>query len=179
LFRKEAGQHGYCKELSQVGHCEETIFTHEMKRLGWKLIIEPKAVCYHLKEQTGGIREKTTSDMWKHDHNVFMDLLDKWQVKTTDYIWIVLNNGIGDHYIFKKVLPDLKLKYKTYKIILSADHPEIFEADKQLIITDLEIANCYCHNDLSSFNIYQFMLIEAKKGNIMNLETAYRRMYNI
>lgn len=179
LFRKEAGQHGYCKELSPVGHCEETIFTYEMRRNGWKLLIEPKAVCYHMKEQTGGIRENTIKEMWQHDHNLFMDLLDKWQVKTTDYIWIVLNNGIGDHYIFKKILPDLQEKYKTYKIIISADHPEIFKTDNQLIITDLEIANSYYRNDLSNFNVYKYMLIQAQKGNIMDLENAYRSMYKI
>ena len=62
---------GYCMELSPVGHREETIFTYELKRHGWKLIFEPKAVTWHLRENTGGIRSWKGEDNYRHDDEIF------------------------------------------------------------------------------------------------------------
>jgi predicted phosphatase len=47
LYRKSAAKHGYCSELSPVGHREETIFTHQMKRNGFKLLVNPKCITWH------------------------------------------------------------------------------------------------------------------------------------
>ena len=56
LYRKEAAQHGYEMTLSPKGFREETIFTYEMKRKGWNLLVTPKCVTWHYQQPTGGIR---------------------------------------------------------------------------------------------------------------------------
>jgi glycosyltransferase involved in cell wall biosynthesis len=56
LFRKEAAGHGYEMGLSPKGFREETIFTYEMKRKGWGLLITPHCVTWHYQSPTGGIR---------------------------------------------------------------------------------------------------------------------------
>ena len=56
LFRKEAAKHGYEMTLSPKGFREETIFTYEMKRAGWDLLITPHCVTWHYQQPVGGIR---------------------------------------------------------------------------------------------------------------------------
>ena len=111
MFRKAAATHGYNKELSQVCYAEETLFTYEMTRNGLDCLINPNAIIWHFYSKTGGIRENTKSEMWKHDNVILQQKLKDWNIKalTPQKSWlykdvtynISFNNGcqvdiIGD-----------------------------------------------------------------------------------
>jgi GT2 family glycosyltransferase len=171
LYRKEAAAHGYCKELSRIGHREETIFTHEMKRKGWKLLVTSDAVTWHFRESTGGIRSDSHAEMWHDDDKIFKKKLEEWEIKPRDIKLIVMDNGIGDHLIFKKIIPDLKAKYKD--IVMSVCFPEVFETDGIPLIS---IAEAKQMMNIDELNIYKFM---GDNKWTASIENAFRKLYNI
>lgn len=126
VYRRIAGKHGYCKELSKVGHREETIFTHEMKREGWFLYIDRSAVTWHLRENTGGIRKLGQADMWAADEAVFQRKIQEWGVEHTNRRWINMDCGIGDNWMFKMILEQIMAKYAGDRITIATAHPDVF-----------------------------------------------------
>jgi cellulose synthase/poly-beta-1,6-N-acetylglucosamine synthase-like glycosyltransferase len=56
IFRREAANPDYGIGLSPKGHREETIATFDMKKRGWKIIFNPHAITWHIRQPTGGIR---------------------------------------------------------------------------------------------------------------------------
>lgn len=174
LYRKEASKHRYCLELSRVGHREETIFTYEMKRAGWKILVDTSAVTYHLRAAEGGIREKTDESLWNHDEMVFMKKMLAWQVVPREYKVAILDNGLGDHFIFKKVLPDLIKKHGKDNIIISACYPEVFAESGVKIISIADSAALVPNKD--DLNIYKFMIDHSWKKTV---EEAYRGLYQL
>lgn len=171
LYRKEAAAHGYCKELSRIGHREETIFTYEMKRNGWKLLVTSEAVTWHMRESTGGIRSGSHAEMWHDDDKIFKKKLGEWGVKPRDIKLIVMDNGIGDHLIFKKIIPDLKAKYND--IVMSVCFPEVFEKDGIPLIS---IAEAKQMMNIDELNVYKFM---GDNKWTSTIEKAFRKLYNI
>ena len=127
LFRKEAAKHGYNKDLSPVGHREETLFTYEMKRNGWKLIIDTNLVTWHLRESSGGIRSYSDGSLWAKDEAVFNAKLAEWGIKPASKILVNMDNGLGDHWIFKPVLEKMLDKNVHDIIIVAACYPGVFE----------------------------------------------------
>jgi O-methyltransferase involved in polyketide biosynthesis len=82
LFRKEAGAHGYCPDLSIVGHREETIFTYEMKRAGWDILVDTSARTWDMQQPTGGTRQfDGREDLFEHNEAVFRGKLLAWGVE--------------------------------------------------------------------------------------------------
>ena len=80
MFRKESAN-DYCQELSQVGYSEETIFTYEMTLRGLDCLINPNAIIWHFHAKTGGIRDNTKTEMWKHDDKILQQKLKMWGIK--------------------------------------------------------------------------------------------------
>jgi hypothetical protein len=180
LFKKEAASHGYCKDLSPVGHREETIFTYEMFRNGWKLIVTPKAITWHVKQGQGGIRSfHNNPEHWDHDEKVFKAKLQEWhkEVVKSDVKLIVLDNGMGDHIMFKTILPEIKEKYSNRKIILGVCYPEIFEDDHDVKLISIHESKEMCSRaniDYENFNIYKFCIDRNWKRSLID---AFRKMY--
>jgi GT2 family glycosyltransferase len=81
LFRKEAGKHGYELKLSKVGHREETIFTYEMVRNGWKLVVLTGVKTWHMRYGAGGIRSDQQVKLFENDEAIFHEYIKKWGVK--------------------------------------------------------------------------------------------------
>jgi len=48
----------------------------------------------------------------------FENKLKEWKITPNTYQEFVLDNGLGDHLIFKSLLPKIYEKYKDSKIIL-------------------------------------------------------------
>jgi len=168
---------GYCMELSPVGHREETIFTYELKRHGWKLIFEPKAVTWHLRENTGGIRSWKGEDNYRHDDEIFKRKLSEWGVKLNEYKFAVLDNGMGDHQMFKNILPEIREKNKDRKIVIGCHCPELFaDCPNEIIVNMIEasLIGANSHIDLKQFDIYDFCMKNNWTGHMMD---AYRKMY--
>lgn len=129
LYRAEAGRRagGYSKLLSPVGHREETMFSHEIKRAGYKLLVTPEALTWHFREGTGGIRSYTDGSLWDKDEKVFRAKLQEWGVVPREYKIVVLNNGLGDHFMFKSIIPELIEKNPGKRIIIANCFPEVFK----------------------------------------------------
>jgi glycosyltransferase involved in cell wall biosynthesis len=164
VYRKD--QDYYPTGLSRVGHREETIMTYRMRRQGWRLIVDPGAITWHLRGPTGGIRGEK-GDFWAKDEQIFSQMLIDWGVRPTIYKTITLDNGIGDHYAFRKVLPKILSRYPNF--ILACCYPDVFSSFPVRIVSIGE-ARAAGWGD----NIYRFMVENNWKGNIVE---AYEKYY--
>ena len=126
LFRKTAATHGYPLNLSTVGHREESIFTHEIYRNKWKLMVAGNAIIWHLKNPSGGIRSFNNHSLWQHDEEIYLGKLKEWGVRPKEYFLCYLDNGIGDHYVFKSILPEIRKRHPQKKIIIGACYPNVY-----------------------------------------------------
>lgn len=171
LFRKNAAKDGYDMTLSRVGHREETIFTYQMKMNGWKLMITGECITWHFNDPKGGIRDNTKEEMWKHDEQIFSGYMNKWGVRKSDVIPFILDNGLGDHYMFKTILPSLLLHYASKKTILACCYPEVFKGFEIPIIS---IAQARTMFDCSRYDVYKWMIDHNWKGTVID---AYRKLY--
>jgi len=176
IYRKEVAEQvgGYCMELSKIGHREETIFTYTMKKAGYKLLVDSSAVTWHMKAEQGGIRSESNASMAQHDESIFRTKLQEWGVTPKDIKLCVLDCGLGDHLVFKKLLPELKNKYSN--IVMAVCYPEVFEDDKN-DITLISIANAQQMLNIDEFNLYKYLWENVNRK--MTLEQAYKELYKI
>jgi len=155
-FLYRAGVHDYNLGLSRVAHREETLFTYGIYKKGYKLLAIPNAVTWHMKNPVGGIRDGQKQEMFEHDEKIFRNTIN-YQDKTV----VVLNNGMGDHIVFNKILPEIK-------------NPVVFGCYPE-IIPCKSIAEAYAlFGDLDQWNIYKKM---AEWNWTESLEKAYRKLY--
>ena len=155
-FMYRAGVCDYNLGLSRVAHREETLFSWSLHQKGYKLLVIPDTITWHLKGQTGGIRVNDKREMYEHDERIFKQIVD-YQDKTI----VVLNSGLGDHIVFNRVLSDIKnpIVYGCYPEIL--DCRSIAEAQ-------------HLFGSVEQWNIYAKMAQWKWKGS---LEDAYRKLY--
>ena len=155
-FLYRAGVHDYNLGLSRVAHREETLFSYGIKQKGYRLLVVPDCTTWHLKSPSGGIRSETNEQLYAHDEQIFRNI-----VNLKDHTIVVLNCGMGDHIVFKRVLPDI-----VNPIVFSC-YPEIIPgrsiAEAQALFGDIE-----------SYSIYRKMDQWNWKDS---LENAFRKMY--
>jgi GT2 family glycosyltransferase len=174
LFRKEAGKHGYELKLSKVGHREETIFTYEMVRNGWKLVVLTGVKTWHMRYGAGGIRSDQQVKLFENDEAIFHEYIKKWGVKAASLKVIPLDAGIGDHYAFRSVLSAIKEKHKGYRIIIGACYPAAFEGEEGIEVISLAEAASFVK--VEDFNIYGWMDRHNWKKS---LAEAYKAAYTL
>jgi hypothetical protein len=178
LYKKEASSHGYCLNISPAGYTEETIFSHEMYRNGWKLIINPKALTWHVRECQGGTVEhyEKHPEYQASDERVFQAKLKEWGVKVKERKLIILDNGKGDHIMFKSILPKIKDRFKDKEIIMAVSYPEIFDGDGIRLISIAD-GKEICKReglDFEDFNIYKFC---GERQWTRHLSEAFLELY--
>lgn len=157
-FLYRAGIVDYNLGLSKVAHREETLFTYQLKQKGYKNLVIPNTVTWHAKSSTGGIRSDNIKELYDHDEYIFRNI-----VGVEDKTVVVLDCGMGDHIVFKHVLPHIK-------------NPVVFSCYND-IIPGRSIAEAQrLYGDLTSYNIYQFM---DKLNWTGLLEDAYRKLYGV
>lgn len=155
-FLYRAGIHDYNLGLSRVAHREETLFTFGLKLKGYKLLVVPNAITWHLKSPNGGIREGTQRELFEHDDLIFFNTLSY-----TGKNVVVLDNGRGDHIIFKHVLPEIQ-------------DPIIFSCYNDIIPgRSIQEAKAL-FGDINQYNIYRKMDQWHWKDSI---ENAFRKLY--
>jgi len=174
LYRREAGikAGGYCKELSPAGHREETMFTYSLKKAGYRVLVNPNAVTWHLKASTGGIRGYQPQN-WEKDEHVFSKFLAKHGIHPRQTKWIVLDNGLGDHLMFKQILPEIKKKYANDRLVFAVCYPEVFENEGVDLISIGE-AMATLGTNLDQYNIYKWCIDHQWKTSMVD---AFRSMY--
>lgn len=154
-FLYRAGIVDYNTGLSRVAHREETLFTYELKQKGYRNLVVP-CITWHLKNPEGGIRAETNEALYHHDEQIFRNTLN-----LTDKTVVVLNCGMGDHIVFKRVLAELEdpIVYTCYPNIIPGK--SIAEAE-------------HLYGNLDRWNIYMKMDQWHWTGS---LEDAFRKMY--
>ncbi len=154
-FLYRAGVADYNLGLSRVAHREETLFTYALKQKGYEILIVPNAIVWHLKNREGGIRDGVVQ-MFDRDEKIFNEV-----VKATDKTIVVLDCGMGDHIVFKHVLPEIK-------------NPVVFTCFPDIIpgyrISDAQTL----FGSIDQYNIYAKMDQWNWKGS---LEAAFRKLY--
>ena len=155
-FLYRAGIVDYNLGLSRVAHREETLFTFGLYQRGYKILVIPNAVTWHMKNPEGGIRSETKKEMYDHDEQIFRNIL-AYRDKTI----VVLNCGLGDHIVFSHVLP-------------SIPNAEVFTCYPK-VVPGRSIADAQkLFGDLDHWNIYKKMDQWRWKDS---LENAYRKLY--
>ena len=148
----------YLSKFAESRVACETLFTYQMKQKGYKLFLIPDAITWHGKSATGGIRSEDNVELYMRDEFIFRNHLEN-RNKTI----VVLDSGMGDHIVFKHVLPHIK-------------NAEVFSCYPD-IIPGRSIAEAhYLFGDLDTYNVYGFM---SKKKWTGSLEDAYRKMYGV
>jgi hypothetical protein len=166
LFKRKLADN-YPK-LSIVGHCEESLFTYNIKRKGVKLLVDGDVMTWHFRFPVGGIRSFRGKEMYDNDEAKAIEILRSQGVDIGKSAVIVLDNGLGDHWILKKVLPEIKKRYS--KIIIACCYPEVFE-DEDVELVSIDYANGI--KDVNVYNVYRWC---AEKGWTKSLEEAYKEM---
>jgi hypothetical protein len=175
LYRVDAGRKagGYSQALSKVGHREETMFSHEIKRAGYRLLVTPQAKTWHFREPTGGIRSYTDGSLWARDEQIFLGKLKEWGVTPEEYKIVVLNNALGDHFMFKAILPDLLSKNAGKKVIVANCYPDVFREVHGITMCSIADAQAAFDN-LDPWDIYRWCEEHHWKKPFAD---AYREMY--
>jgi GT2 family glycosyltransferase len=147
--------------LSPAAHREETMFSHELFRKGYKLIVTNKAKVWHFRNTTGGIRTASQND-FKHDEEIFFNYLEN---KNEDVF--IIKEGLGDSIVFRKLLDDTGIK----KPIFTA-YKEVFEGYEVYTIEDA-IKRGFILDD---YSVYSFMNKQNWTGTLYD---AYKKLYKI
>lgn len=154
-FLYRAGINDYNLGLSKVAHREETLFSYGLFQKGYKLLLVPNAITWHLKSPDGGIRGADDA-LFIHDEKIFRNIIGLADKKI-----VVLDNGLGDHIVFRKILPELK------DPILFTCYPEIVPGRSIQEAKEL-------FGSIDQYNIY----IKMEQWNWKDsLENAFRKMY--
>lgn len=155
-FLYKSGIYDYNLALSKVAHREETLFTYGIKKQGYDIFVVPYATTWHFKSQHGGIRSNDNLSLYQHDENIFRNFIN---VKENTIV--ILDSGMGDHVVFKHVLPLIK------NPIIYTCYPDIVPGK-----SIQEARNLY--GDIDHWNIYKKMDQWNWKDS---LEKAYRKLY--
>ena len=155
-FLYRAGIHDYNLGLSRVAHREETLFTYGLKQKGYDLLVVPNAVVWHMKNPEGGIRSETNQKLYDQDEQIFRNILG-----IEDQTVVVLNCGMGDHIVFKHVLPDVK-------------NPVVFSCYPDIVPGRSIAEAIQLFGDIEQYNVYAKMDQWNWKDS---LENAFRKLY--
>ncbi|MGC8979008.1 glycosyltransferase [Caldisericum sp.] len=173
-FLYKPGLADYPNFLSRVGHREETIFTYDIYKKGYKLYALPYLVVYHYQNANGGIREEKDAKLWSEDDKRFiLYLKDKYKINIKPLKLIILENGLGDLFAFKQALPYILRKNENYTIYIGVDRPDVFWDIGDLKFIRVATARRMVPNP-DDYNVYRFMAINKWDKSIVE---AYKRLY--
>jgi GT2 family glycosyltransferase len=175
VYRKDIAE--YSMDHSEVCHREETILTYNMVKKGYKVLVDPSAITWHFQSPQGGIRSEEINkhEKYMHDEQIFLRKMAGWGIKPNDYSWVVLDNGIGDHFVFKQLLPKYLEMNKGKKNFFCVCYPEIFSDFPDITLASIADAKTVL-GDIDRFNIYKWMIDQKWKGT---LSEAFRGLYRL
>lgn len=152
----------YKHNMSPAAFHEETIFTHRLKRAGYRLIADTSIRTHHMRQPTGGTRAADLEWAYAWDRDEFLRVMaDEFGVKL-----IHLGVGLGDNFAFLNILPELQQRYR--KIVLGSVFPDVFAGDDVVVIPYDKA------KQQASENVYDWMAEHQWEGHIID---AYRAMY--
>lgn len=174
MFKKSAAKHGYNLDLSSVAHREESMFSHQICRNGFKMLVDGQTTIWHTRSSAGGIRSYSDRRFWESDEKKFVKQIADWGIIPNKYKHLHLDCGIGDLYCFKHIFPEIRKKYFDHKIVLSLVYPEVFKDETDIELISINAGKILSNGAFENQNIYRFM--EANNWQRPMLD-AYRAMY--
>ena len=150
----------------RAGHREETFFTHAIHNNGYKLYVDPSAIVWHHKGQSGGIRSWTNKES-KDDDRLFEFYLQKNNIHKKHIECVLLSGGLGDALCFRNII----LRHKTKRFLLATHYPEVFDG------MDVELLNkgqVLMFQNCIHTNVYQWMV---DKSWTQPMEHAMEQVY--
>jgi hypothetical protein len=156
-FLYRSGVYDYNLALSKVAHREETLFTYGIHQRGYKLFVIPNTITWHFKSE-GGIRTTNNKELYDHDENIFRNFIGH-----KERTIVILDCGMGDHVVFKHVLPKLK------NPIVYSCYPEIIPGGSIQQAQDT-------YGDIDHWNIYRKM--DEWKWK-QSLQLAFEKLYGV
>lgn len=156
-FLYRAGIYDYNLALSRAAFREETLFTYGLKQRGYRILVVPEAITWHLKNREGGVRTNT-KEMFDADDHIFHNFIN-----LKENTIVVLDCGMGDHLVFKRVLKDLK------NPVVFSCYPDIIPGRSIQEAKDL-------FGDIDHYNIYHQM---DRWNWTDSLENAFRKLYGV
>lgn len=187
MYRKGIAQ--YELSLSPVAHREETIFTHRIFREGFKLMVNANATVWHFRSETGGIRTHNNHQFYESDERIFQNILKGWNITTPQKTIVVLDNGIGDHYAFKNILPKLRIKSLAGSVghssvlptasanclLIFCCYPDVFyDEGEDIEMRSIAEAKQLFGENLDKWSIYKWMQYRNWQSSIVE---AFEKMY--
>ena len=145
-----------------------------MKRAGWRLLVLSGVNTWHMRYGSGGIRDHNIKFLFDSDEALFQKKIKEWGVEVRDYKFIYLDNGMGDHYAFKSILPEILEKYKNTKIIIGACTPIAFWDINypNVVVTNMKEISSFINPD--DHNLYKFMFNANWNKSVAD---AFRAIY--
>lgn len=99
-------------------------------------------------------------------------MADKSERRLDNSFIAVLDSGLGDHFDFLSILPEIKAKHKN--IILATCYPDVFKDEG---VTQISIAEAAARlGNIENHNVYKFM---AERNWKSSIKDAYRKLYGI
>lgn len=168
LYRVEAARKagGYPSGLSAVSHREDTWFSMKIAEAGYKLLVTPHCRAWHYRESTGGIRSFTDMRLWERDDALFREYLRQRGIGTPDSKMVILDAGLGDHLVFKGLLPELRRKHPNRQWTIAACFPQVFEDVPDVRVISIPEAKATTNGDFNDHSIYAYMWSRDWKGSI-------------
>jgi ADP-heptose:LPS heptosyltransferase len=120
---------GYDLEYDLPGHREETDFTFRLWKAGFKLVVNPKALVWHLRAPQGGIRAFNDSQLWANCQERFVRKFKFKTGKKQETVFKIFG-GLGDHLCATPLIRGLKRKFG--KVIVLPVYPYIFSGNKNI-----------------------------------------------
>jgi hypothetical protein len=162
-------------KTTAAGHREETTFTHTLYRMGYKLLIAPRATTWHFRNPEGGLRSLADQALWARDQETFDAQLREWGYEKKTQKVIFLDNGLGDHIVFSTLIPELKAKYGD--LVIACCYPEVFEGMGVTLIS-LDAATKQYGPIFGGQNVYAWMA-SRPGGWKRPLIDAFRGVYQL
>ena len=97
----------------------------------------------------------------------------EWGVAPREFKVVVLDNGLGDHFIFKSILPDLVSRNPGKLIIVANCFPDVLKDVAGITMASIADARAAFGN-LEQWNIYRWC---DDRGWRRGLSDAFREMY--
>lgn len=169
MYRKNIAK--YDLSLSTICHREETIFTYSIKKAGYSLLVDMDVTVYHFRNAGGGIRTFNDPLLWEHDEKIFNAYLSIWNVDNKESKLVVLDCGLGDHWAFKNILPEMREKYQS--LTIAACFPDVFWDEPDINLISIADAK-QMYGDITPWQVYKLLWDTPEKIHLID---AFRKMY--
>jgi FkbM family methyltransferase len=165
----------YCLELSPAAHREETLFSYEYVRKGWKALVTTSAVTWHFRNPEGGIRSHNNPDFWSGDDKIFQRKLTSWSVNTEGKKMIIIDAGIGDTIVFMQIVPELLKKWPN--LVIGTYYFSLFKNYAVELVPTWTAKDIMGEKLAETQNVYRYLWQESDKGRKLHILDAYKEMF--